>query len=108
MMSITRLATRTEESTAVPYSQLLENDQNESTNSQQKSQQGGRRSGIMRGLALIRIQMLGIMDHRDVALRAVSAACKLVTKGPQKPEWNEFRMHVVSAVGEAFNNIALH
>ena len=57
---------------------------------------------------MIRIQMLGIMDHRDVALRAVSAACKLVTKAPQKPEWNEFRMHVVSAVGEAFNNIALH
>jgi serine/threonine-protein kinase RsbW len=58
--------------------------------------------------ALIRIQMLGILDHRDVALRAVSAACKLVTRKPQGPAWNEFRMHVVSAVGEAFNNIVLH
>jgi serine/threonine-protein kinase RsbW len=58
--------------------------------------------------ALIRIQMLGILDHRDVALRAVSAACKLVTHRPQQPEWNEFRMHVVSAVGEAFNNIVQH
>ena len=47
--------------------------------------------------------MLGLLEHRDVALRAVSAACKLVTRRPQRPEWNEFRMHVVSAVGEAFN-----
>jgi len=58
--------------------------------------------------ALIRIQMLGILDHRDVALRAVSAACKLVTRKPTGPAWNEFRMQVVSAVGEAFNNIVLH
>jgi anti-sigma regulatory factor (Ser/Thr protein kinase) len=58
--------------------------------------------------ALIRIQMLGILDHRDVALRAVSAACKLVTRKPQGKAWNEFRMQVVSAVGEAFNNIVLH
>ncbi len=26
----------------------------------------------------------------------------------QGPTWNEFRMQVVSAVGEAFNNIVLH
>jgi serine/threonine-protein kinase RsbW len=58
--------------------------------------------------AVIRLQLLGILDHRDVALRAVSAACKLVTKRPQGPAWNEFRMQVVSAVGEAFNNIVLH
>ena len=42
------------------------------------------------------------------ALRAVSAACKLVARRPYRPELNEFRMHVVSAVGEAFNNIVLH
>jgi serine/threonine-protein kinase RsbW len=54
------------------------------------------------------MQMLGLLEHRDVALRAVSAACKLVTRRPQKPDLNEFRMHVVSAVGEAFNNIVLH
>lgn len=52
--------------------------------------------------------MLGLLEHRDVALRAVSAACKLVTRRPQRPEWNEFRMHVVSAIGEAFNNIVIH
>jgi serine/threonine-protein kinase RsbW len=52
--------------------------------------------------------MTGTLDHRDVTLRAVSAACKLVTRRPQGPAWNEFRMQVVSAVGEAFNNIVLH
>jgi anti-sigma regulatory factor (Ser/Thr protein kinase) len=58
--------------------------------------------------ALIRLQLLGILEHRDVALRAVSTACKLVTPRPQGRTWNEFQMQVVSAVGEAFNNIVLH
>jgi anti-sigma regulatory factor (Ser/Thr protein kinase) len=58
--------------------------------------------------ALIRLQLLGILEHRDVALRAVSTACKLVTPRPQGRAWNEFQMQVVSAVGEAFNNIVLH
>jgi serine/threonine-protein kinase RsbW len=58
--------------------------------------------------ALIRMQMLGVLEHRDVALRAVSAACKLVSRRPQRPDLSEFRTHVVSAVGEAFNNIVLH
>jgi serine/threonine-protein kinase RsbW len=54
------------------------------------------------------MQMLGLLEHRDVALRAVSAACKLVSPRPARRDLNEFRMHVVSAVGEAFNNIVLH
>jgi serine/threonine-protein kinase RsbW len=59
--------------------------------------------------ALIRMQMLGVLEHRDVALRAVSAACKLVSRRPLRPEdLSGFRTHVVSAVGEAFNNIVLH
>lgn len=57
---------------------------------------------------MIRLQLLGILDHRDVALRAVSAACKLVTPGPHESVWQEFHAQVVSAVGEAFNNVALH
>ena len=61
-----------------------------------------------RGTKLIRLQLLGILDHRDVALRAVSAACKLVTPGPHESAWQEFHAQVVSAVGEAFNNVALH
>jgi serine/threonine-protein kinase RsbW len=58
--------------------------------------------------ALVRIQMLGRLQHRDVTLRSVSAACKLVTGRPTTPAWNEFQMLVVTAVGEAFNNIVLH
>ena len=58
--------------------------------------------------ASIRLRLLGILQHRDVALRAVSAACKLVTPRPQGRAWNNFQMQVVSAVGEAFNNIVLH
>ncbi len=58
--------------------------------------------------ALIRLQLAGILEHRDVALRAVSTACKLITPRPQGRSWNEFQMQVVSAVGEAFNNVVLH
>jgi anti-sigma regulatory factor (Ser/Thr protein kinase) len=58
--------------------------------------------------ALIRLQLGGILEHRDVALRAVSTACKLITPRPQGRSWNEFQMQVVSAVGEAFNNVVLH
>jgi len=96
--SMTLLVSRTERSTRVPY--------NEIENLRQRRLRGG---GMRRAVpALIRLQLLGILDHRDVALRAVSAACKLVTKRPQGPAWNEFRMQVVSAVGEAFNNVVLH
>jgi serine/threonine-protein kinase RsbW len=58
--------------------------------------------------AVITIQMLGRLQHRDVALRSVAAACKLVSARLQTDAWDEFRMHVVTAVGEAFNNIVLH
>jgi serine/threonine-protein kinase RsbW len=59
----------------------------------------------------IRAQMLGRLQHRNVALRSVSAACKLVAKGEKgtkTPVWNEFHLQVISAVSEAFNNIVLH
>src|SRR4051794_15564311 len=94
--SINLLASRTERSTELKY--------NEKENMNHPASRGG----MTFVPALIRIQMLGILDHRDVALRAVSAACKLVTRKPQGSAWNEFRMQVVSAVGEAFNNIVLH
>jgi serine/threonine-protein kinase RsbW len=94
--SINLLAKRTRRSTPVSY--------NETQNLNHPAAPGGMKSLP----TLIRIQMLGILDHRDVALRAVSAACKLVTRKPQGRAWNDFRMQVVSAVGEAFNNIVLH
>ena len=57
---------------------------------------------------MIRIELLGSLSHRDVALRAVSASCKLVTSRPFGPVWNDFQMEVVSAFGEAFNNVVQH
>jgi serine/threonine-protein kinase RsbW len=57
---------------------------------------------------VIRLDLLAILEHRDIALRTVSAACKLVTRSPHGRAWNEFQIHVVSALGEAFNNIVLH
>jgi anti-sigma regulatory factor (Ser/Thr protein kinase) len=56
----------------------------------------------------IRLSVLGILEHRDVVLRLVSAACKLVTGEFQNPAWQEFQAHVVSAVSEAFNNLVIH
>ena len=57
---------------------------------------------------MIRLRVPGVLKYRDLAVRAVAAACKLV--GPA--EWNgsrrEFTDQVVSAFGEAFNNAALH
>jgi serine/threonine-protein kinase RsbW len=59
----------------------------------------------------IKLSMLGRVQHRDIVLRAVAAACKLVRQEPGQAanaDWNDFRMQVVTAVSEAFNNIVLH
>jgi serine/threonine-protein kinase RsbW len=60
------------------------------------------------GKHIIRLAVQGILEHRDVALRTVSAACRLPFRGAREDRFQEFRSHVVSAVGEAFNNIAIH
>jgi serine/threonine-protein kinase RsbW len=60
---------------------------------------------------VIRLEIPGTLSHRDVALRTISAACKLLASGGAKADeksWSEFRMHFVSAVSEAFNNIVIH
>ena len=46
--------------------------------------------------------------YRDLALRTVSAACKLVGRHRSPTERATFRNQVVSAFSEAFNNIVLH
>jgi len=58
--------------------------------------------------ALIRMEMVGRLQHRDLVLRSVAAACKLVAPPADPNAVQEFRMQVVTAVGEAFNNIVLH
>jgi serine/threonine-protein kinase RsbW len=95
-----RLARRTDRRTAIPY------------NETQKLRSRGSQSGMMPGSVPIKLSMLGRVQHRDIVLRAVSAACKLVKPHPGEAsldtDWNDFRMQVVTAVSEAFNNIVLH
>jgi anti-sigma regulatory factor (Ser/Thr protein kinase) len=60
------------------------------------------------GAGTVRLQLRGILEHRDLALEAVATACKKVTVAPRGRAWREFQHQVVSAVGEGFNNIVLH
>jgi anti-sigma regulatory factor (Ser/Thr protein kinase) len=94
-MSINRLAIRTELSTPSRYTENA-------------SPGYPLRKTWKPATEVIRIELLGSLSHRDVALRAVSAACKLVTARPFGPVWNDFQMEVVSAFGEAFNNVVQH
>jgi len=63
---------------------------------------------------VIRLCVPGTLEYRDIALRVVSAASKLVhansdsaTPASRKAA-EDFDAQVVSAFGEAFNNIAIH
>lgn len=58
---------------------------------------------------MIRLAVPGQLLYRDVVLRVIAASCKLarVQSGRQVEE-GAFADQVVSAVGEAFNNVALH
>jgi serine/threonine-protein kinase RsbW len=61
---------------------------------------------------VIRLSVPGTLEYRDIALRVVSDASKLVHSGSglteSRKEAEEFDAQVVSAFGEAFNNIAIH
>lgn len=97
--SMNRLAKRTDRRTAITY------------NETQKLRSRGSHSGMMSRSVPIKLSMLGRVQHRDIVLRAVAAACKLVRQSPGQSadtNWNDFRMQVVTAVSEAFNNIVLH
>jgi serine/threonine-protein kinase RsbW len=54
---------------------------------------------------VIRLRVPGALEYRDLAIRAVAAACKLVGAPDGHREFDD---QVVSAFGEAFNNAALH
>src|SRR3954454_22821288 len=94
--SINLLVTRTDRVTAVSY------------NEKQKLRNRDSRDGMMAEPALIRMEMIGRLQYRDLVLRSVAAACKLGSPPADNRLLNEFRMQVVTAVGEAFNNIVLH
>ncbi|MCG5053241.1 MAG: ATP-binding protein [Myxococcales bacterium] len=57
----------------------------------------------------ILLEVPATLAHRSVVLRTVSAACKLaVGSGTSKQNLEDLRIGVVTAVGEAFNNVAIH
>ncbi len=56
---------------------------------------------------VIYIKLPGTLKYRDLAVRAVSSACKLVAPLSSMLH-REFADHVVSAFAEAYNNAALH
>lgn len=62
--------------------------------------------------AVIHLRVPGTLRYRDLALRVVGAACKLVGSNAGDSGAirlnSEFDHQVVSAFGEAFNNAAIH
>ncbi len=63
---------------------------------------------------IVRLSVPGTLLYRDVVLRVVASVCRLVrhraemTQEPSHRDLTGFDDKVVSAVGEAFNNIVLH
>jgi serine/threonine-protein kinase RsbW len=63
---------------------------------------------------MIKLSVPGTLLYRDVVLRVTASACKLARSGTKPLQDTvqeidpEFENKVVSAVGEAFNNIAIH
>jgi serine/threonine-protein kinase RsbW len=57
----------------------------------------------------IHLKVVGVLAQRDVTLRTVSEACRVVL-ARTKRSMNQRPLldSVISAVGEAFNNIAVH
>ena len=62
------------------------------------------------GCNIICLEVPGKIECRDLVLRTVSSACKLIIpdSGPRSSRYSEFHAHMVSAVSEAYNNIVLH
>jgi anti-sigma regulatory factor (Ser/Thr protein kinase) len=64
---------------------------------------------------IVRFSVPGTLLYRDVVLRVVASVCRLVRNGPgatqetsHRNRAEDFDEKVVSAVGEAFNNVAQH
>jgi serine/threonine-protein kinase RsbW len=61
------------------------------------------------GRSVVRLEVPASIECRDIVLRAVSSACRLIASGRTR-HWrsSDFHNAVVTAVGEAYNNIVLH
>jgi serine/threonine-protein kinase RsbW len=62
------------------------------------------------GCNVVFLEVPGRLEYRDMVLRTVSASCKLVIPKvhARRSRYSEFATHIVSAVGEAYNNIVIH
>ena len=59
-------------------------------------------------LGVIGLRVPGAIAYRHLAIRLVSTACKMALGSNQDDDETEFEPEVVSAFGEAFNNVAMH
>jgi serine/threonine-protein kinase RsbW len=63
-------------------------------------------------MEIVRLCVPGTLQYRHVVLRVVASVCRLIRESSHEPSHDaqaeDFDNKVVSAVGEAFNNIALH
>ncbi|HEX6272189.1 MAG TPA: ATP-binding protein [Polyangiaceae bacterium] len=66
----------------------------------------------MDDIDIVRLSVPGTLQYRDLVLRAVSSFCRLVRaqskQEASRAQADEFDDKIVSAVGEAFNNVAIH
>jgi serine/threonine-protein kinase RsbW len=56
----------------------------------------------------VQLRVVAQLDQREVAMRAVSEACRVVLRTQPDADPPRLLQSVISAVGEAFNNIAVH
>lgn len=57
---------------------------------------------------MIRLRVPGTLKYRSVALRVITEACRLADGRDAEQDGDEFEAQMVSAFGEAFNNVAIH
>jgi serine/threonine-protein kinase RsbW len=57
---------------------------------------------------VIGLRVPGAIGYRHLAIRVVSTACKMALDADPAAPGSDFESEVVSAFGEAFNNVAVH
>jgi serine/threonine-protein kinase RsbW len=66
----------------------------------------------MDDIEMVRLSVPGTLSYRDLVLRAVASFCRLARaqskQEASRAQSDEFDDKIVSAVGEAFNNVAIH
>ncbi len=60
------------------------------------------------GAGIIGLRVPGVIAYRHLAIRLVSTACKMALESDRDGTDEGFEAEVISAFGEAFNNIAIH